>query len=85
MENKQTMNVSVLKHTGKSVMSDDSSKRINIKMLETNPSMTMYEANVNAYGLIMEETDNGLWITLTKGGQHIKSMSREEFIERLTK
>ena len=37
MENKQTMNVSVLKHTGKSVMSDDSSKRISIKMLETNP------------------------------------------------
>ena len=71
MENKQTMNVSVLKHTGKSVMSDDSSKRISIKMLETNP--------------IMEETDNGLWITLTKGGQRIKSMSHEEFIERMTK
>ena len=84
MENKQIMNIAVIKHTGKSVMCDDSSKRVSIKLMEINPTMTIYKANMEAHGLIIEDTDKGLLFTITKGGNAIKSMSMDEFIKRLT-
>lgn len=83
MKNKETIYISIWKHTGKSVISDDSPKRVSIKMMETNPSKTIYQSNLDAYGLIIEQKENELLFTITQGGQQIKTISLEEFLKRL--
>lgn len=85
METKHQMILSAIKHTGKSVISDQGSKRVNVKLLSYNDNTTIYEANEQAYGITFEEKDNNLVVTLTQGGHVISTMDYNEFINKLIK
>lgn len=88
MYKKQRLDVSVWKHTGKSVFTDDGSKRISIKLLGYNEDTYILKAYEDAYGIIFEaaEDNDGVpFVTITKGGQAIRRMNTNELIEKLLK
>ena len=88
MYKKQRLDVSVWKHTGKSLFSDEGSKRINIRLLGYNEDTNILKAYEDAYGLTFEaaEDNDGVpFVTITKGGQSIRRMNANELIEKLLK
>ena len=85
MAKKYQIDSSIVKHTGKSVMSDSGSKRVSVKLLAYDDNTTVYQANLEAYGVIFETNNNEITVTITKGGQTIKSIDCETFIEKLFK
>ena len=88
MYKKQRLDVSVWKHTGKSIFIDDGSKKINIILLGYNEDTYILKAYEDAYGLTFEaaEDNDGVpFVTITKGGKAIRRMNANELIEKLLK
>lgn len=86
MEKKIQMDCSILKHTGKSVMSDMGSKKVAVRVMPYDNNMTLYAVLDDAYGVNFETTDKqSVSVTITKGGRAIKVMDYQEFVDKLLK
>lgn len=84
MNKKFQMDCSILKHTGKSVISDMGSKKVAVRVMGYNDDMTLYAALNDAYGVNFETIDEqSVSVTITKGGRAIKVMDYQEFINKL--
>lgn len=83
MKKNKQMDISFVKHTGKSVVTDSGAKRISIKFNEWDSNTdTLYSMINNAYGIIFEDN---FTVTITKGGHTIKNINKNEFFEKLLK
>lgn len=82
---KTQIDVSVIKHTGKSVFNENGAKRIVANFLNYDNNTTLCELMNKSYGITIEPKENneGLVITLKKGGTAIKTMNEEEFISKM--
>lgn len=83
---KQSFDVNVLKHSGRSVFVDTDSKRVSVKLLSYEDNTTVYQANMDAVGVIFDKCDDGsVLVSISRGGQTVKSMSMDEFMEKMLK